>query len=347
MSRKSLPKQLLPVLEGGSLLEAAADRLAGLVEPANIWVCSAGQYRDVILRALPGLSPDRFIAEPEGRDTLNAVGLAAIAITAVDPEAVMAVFPADHLIQPQGLFIATVDRAFDLVEADNTALVALGMPPDSPSTSFGYLELGDEIDAGINHVSVFHEKPDLGTAYEYLAAGSDRFLWNCGIFVWHARTLLDYIGRYAPEAAVRLREIQSAWNDPIRDEVVDNLFPELPKISVDYAVMEPASKDPDVRVASILLPCSWVDVGSWPMYARILPHDDNGNAIGTVRAITVGSRGCVIAGSDPNHLVAAIGVDGLVIVHTPDATLVCRADDAEAVKEAYRLAGEQYNNELV
>jgi mannose-1-phosphate guanylyltransferase len=347
MSRAALPKQLIPFIGGKSLLQLAFDRLEGLVPAENRHICAGQKHADVICSALTGFSRGQFLGEPTGRDTLNAVGYSAAAIAACDPEAVIAVFTADHIIEPVDDFLKIVDHGFRLAEQQTETLVTFGIAPTHAATGYGYLQLGAAIDESARVVEQFREKPDAATAGEYFAAGPARYLWNSGMFVWRASTLLDCVRRYEPENADGIAKIGAAWNSPQRDTVLNEIFPTLKKVSVDFAVMEPASRDPRVRVAAVPMPLNWLDVGSWPMFAETCPHDGADNAIGADRSLLLDTRGTLVASSDPDHLIATIGCDDLIVIHTPEATLVCRKDCAEAIKELHRQVGERYGSELV
>ena len=196
-------------------------------------------------------------------------------------------------------------------------------------------------------VAQFREKPDAATAQQFFAAGPTRYLWNSGMFVWRAATLLDCIRRYEPANHLGLTRIGDAWATPQRHAVLAEVFPTLKKISVDFAVMEPAGRDPQVRVAAVPMPLQWLDVGSWPMFAETCRHDAAGNALGTDRALLLDTRGAIVASNDPHHLITTIGCSDLIIIHTPDATLVCRKDCAESIKELHRQVGQQFGPELL
>ncbi|MDD2764215.1 MAG: mannose-1-phosphate guanylyltransferase [Opitutaceae bacterium] len=347
MSRASQPKQLIPFIGGKSLLRLAYDRLNGLVPASRRYVCAGRQHAAAVGRALPGFSPDRFLGEPAGRDTLNAVGYGAAVIAQQDPAAVIAVFTADHIIEPVAEFRRVVERGFRLVEQHPETLVTFGIAPTEAATSYGYLQLGDSIGNSARIVTQFKEKPDAATASAYLQAGARHYLWNSGLFVWRASTLLACIRRYEPASSEGLAQIGRAWPTARRESVVNRVFPALKKISVDYAVMEPASRDPQVRVAAVPMPLKWIDVGTWPKFAETCTQDAQGNALGAERPLLLDTRGTLVASSDPRHLIATIGCENLIIVHTPDATLICRKDDAEVLKELHRLVGERHGDALL
>ncbi len=346
MSRAALPKQLIPFIGGRSLLEIAARRLDGLLPSEQCFVCAGSAHAEAIRRALPQLAPERFLGEPCGRDTLNAVGFGAAVLGRRDPEATIAVFTADHVIEPVGQFQAIVNAGYALVEQHPEALVTFGIAPSGAATGYGYLELGELFIGSARRLRQFREKPDLETATQYFKAGPDKFLWNSGMFVWRANTLLECIRRYAPRNHAGLTRIADAWDTPRRQAVLDEVYPALGKISVDFAVMEPASQDAAVAVVAIPMPLRWLDVGSWPSLAQTCPRDEQGNFLAAGRTLLMNTRGTLAASSDPKHCIATIGCDDLVIVHTPDATLVCRADCADSIKELHQRIAARYDKEL-
>ena len=345
MSRASLPKQLIPFINGKSLLQLAFDRLEGLVPAANRYICAGQGHAELIKRSL-SLPDEQFLGEPTGRDTLNAVGYSAAIIAKRDPEAVIAVFTADHIIEPIDEFLKIVDHGFRLAEESANTLVTFGIAPTQPATGFGYLQLGDAIDESARVVQEFKEKPAAETARQYFEAGATRYLWNSGMFVWRASTLLDCICRYEPENMAGISKIAGAWDTPQRDAVLNDVFPCLKKISVDFAVMEPASRDPLTRVAAVPMPLTWLDVGSWPMFAETLPKDDRGNA-SSARTLLLETRNTLAASDNPDHVITTIGCEDLIIIHTANATLVCHKDRAESIKELHRLVGEQFGKRLL
>jgi mannose-1-phosphate guanylyltransferase len=347
MSRAALPKQLIPFIGGRSLLEIANQRLDGLLPAERRFVCAGQTHAEAISRALPQLGAEQFLGEPCGRDTLNAVGFSAAVIARRDPEAVIAVFTADHIIEPVDQFQAIVSAGWELVERHPEALVTFGIAPTGPVTGYGYLELGAAFDASSRRLRQFREKPDRQTAQQYFEAGPERFLWNSGMFIWRASTLLDCIRRYTPENFAGLMRIADAWDTPRRQSVLEEVYPQLKKISVDYAVMEPASRDVAVAVVSIAMPLDWLDVGSWPSLAQTCPRDEQGNATAAERTLLMETQRTLVASNDPQHLIATIGCDDLIIVHTPDATLVCRSDCADSIKELHRQVAERYGREMV
>ncbi len=333
-STAALPKQLVPLLGGRSLLDIAVARATSVVPSSQVWL-GAGEQLRAAVSAVDGLQADRLVVEPSGRDTLPAVALGCAVIAAHDPEAVVAVLTADHLIEPLDSFAATLDAAFALAEARDDALVTFGVVPDHPATGFGYLELGEPLDGGGHVVSSFREKPTLSVAADFLAAGPSRYLWNSGMFVWRASTLLRAVDAFVPQSAPVLRAMGAAYDTPDWEGLARDRWPTLAKLSIDYGVMEPASTSPDFTVAALPLAARWLDVGSWPAYGEAVGADEDGNMVGAGRAVLHASRGNVVASSDPDHLVTLVGCEGLVVVHTPSATLVMPAADAQRVKELH------------
>ena len=358
MSVRGLPKQLIPFLgsdeegKGGrSLLHEAVDRLDGLLPAEQIYVCAGAATKQTMLDRVPGLTVDRFIAEPTGRDTLNAVGLGCAAIHAKDPDAVVAIFTADHLIRPQDELRATVDRGFALAESDrrsdsdkpdNQTLVTFGIAPTHAATGYGYLQLGEPI---VGHdgfvVDQFKEKPPADVAETYFAAGRDKYLWNSGMFVWRAAAVMAAIEKFAPDNHAGLTTIAEAWGTDQQDAVLNEVFPTLPKISVDFAVMEPASADPAFTVAAVPMNLEWLDVGSWPSFGETLEPDADEHRASGGKAIHLDGKNVLTVNDQPGHLITTIGCEDLIVIHTKDSTLVCRADRAEEIKRLHGLVGER------
>ena len=338
-STTALPKQLVPLLQGRSLLDIAVERATSVVSADRVWLVAGEQLRAAV-EQVEGLRADRLVVEPSGRDTLAAVALGCAVIAAQDPEAVVAVLTADHLIEPLTSFAVTLDEAFALAEQRADALVTFGVVPDHPATGFGYLELGQPL-AGGHVVTTFREKPTFDLASHFLAAGPARYLWNSGMFVWRASTLLRAVDAFVPDSAPLLREMGSAYGTPAWEVLARDAWPALAKVSIDYGVMEPASTAPQFTVAALPLAARWLDVGSWPAYGEAVGADEDGNAVGAARTVLHASHGNVVASSDPDHLVTLVGCEGLVVVHTPTATLVMPAAQAQRVKELHALVQER------
>ncbi|MEX0653300.1 MAG: mannose-1-phosphate guanylyltransferase [Phycisphaeraceae bacterium] len=346
MSTKQMPKQLIPFIDGRSLLQIAMDRLEGLLPRERIYICASEGQKQAMLEHLRGFDEAQFIGEPVGRDTLNAVGLGTAVLTKQDPRAVVAVFTADHLIRPEHEFRQIVEHGYELAEQREKVLVTFGIKPTHAATGFGYLALGEPV-AGHDAftVTAFKEKPNTPTAEQYFAAGPERYLWNSGMFVWRGETLLGLIEKYEPGNYAGLARCAAAWGEREWSRVVAEVYPKLKKISVDYAVMEPAAEDEDVTVAAAPMRLSWLDVGSWPSYATTLASDSAGNTAACDRQVMLDSKNTLVASSESGHLIATMGVEDLIVIHTAKATLICRADQAERIKELHQQVGERFGDE--
>jgi mannose-1-phosphate guanylyltransferase len=347
MSRAVMPKQLVPFIRGRSLLTLAYSRLQGLVEQGRCLVCAGESHRAAILAELTELGSEGFLGEPEGRDTLSALAYASAVIARRDPDATIGVFTADHLIEPDEKFRQIVARGYEVAERGAPILVTFGITPTSAATAYGYLRLGAVFHGESRIVVEFREKPDKATAERWVAEGPDHFLWNSGMFVWKVGVFLDCVKRYEPAVFEGVSRIADAWGSPQFAATIAAVYPGLRKSSVDFAVMEKASRDPALRVAAVPLSVSWTDVGSWPAFAETCPRDEGGNALAAEKFLLVDTTGTLVASSDPAHLIAVLGCEDLVIVHTPTATLVCRKDRAEDLKKLQALAAERFGADYV
>lgn len=344
VSRQGLPKQLIQFIDrpgrivAASLLELAAERLEGLVDREHRFICTGEAYRTAILATVPGFSDEQILGEPMGRDTVNAVGLTAAVLAKRDPDAVFAVLTADHLIEPIEVFHRAVETGFELVEGDASRLVTFGIRPTFAATGFGYIEQAEAINGtqGLGfRVARFVEKPALSDATRYVESG--RFFWNAGMFVFHARTFLDLLARHRPESHAGLMKIAEAWGTDRQRAVLEAVYPTLPKISVDYAIMEPASNDSSVSICGVRMDVQWLDVGSWPAYGETIEPDENLNRVsGPGHAIFEDSRGnLVVTSGRIGHTVSLLGCDDLIVIQTPDATLVMPRDRAQDLKKLH------------
>jgi mannose-1-phosphate guanylyltransferase len=323
---------LLPFIDGRSLLQIAGERLEGVVPPERRLVCASEAYRAQVIAAVPALQAANWLGEPTGRDTLNAVGFAAAVLAKRDPDAVFAVITSDHLITPQVEFAQRLAEGFRVAETDPTRFVTFGITPTFAATGYGYVERGEAIE-GFDRcfrAKRFVEKPDRARAEQYLASGA--FSWNSGMFVFHAAKCMEAIGWYKPESADGLARIAQAWGMAQQTKVVAEVYPALPKISVDYGLMEPASADARRSIVEVPMSVNWKDVGSWSTWAETLPADAKGNRA-NARTEHHEAKRVVVASDDPSHVVSVVGLDDVIVVRTATATLVCRVDMAEKVKE--------------
>ena len=326
-SRLKRPKHLLPIVGDAPMLTQTIRRLEGLVSVDRIFVITNAEQRESVLETCPGLLPERVIGEPVGRDTAAAVGLAALLVKNEGDDASFALLPADHVIQDSAGFQATLLTAFEAAEAEDQ-LVTVGIKPTFPSTGYGYLEQGEDIGeyAGrsVATVSRFVEKPNLEKAKEYLNAGN--YFWNAGMFIWRPQVILAEIDRLVPKLSKGLEELKDTWaNSENLGQAMDQMYPGLEKISIDFAVMEKAE-----RVAMVESTFDWDDVGEWPAIERHYPKDENGNVFkGDGVALDASDN---LTFSEQGHCITLLGVKDLIVVQSGDATMVCHKDKAQEVK---------------
>ncbi len=352
LSRKDKPKQLLPLVHGRSLLQLAYERLRGILPAERIYVVTGAAYAKSVLENLPELPNENLLGEPIGRDTVNAVGFAAAVLLKRDPDAVMCIVTADHVIQPVEKFHEAIRLAFDVVAEQPNALVTFGIVPTFGHVGLGYIHRGASLAMkggrkGAFRVMAFKEKPDKPTADRYVESG--RYYWNSGSFVWRCDTVMRELARYLPSAHEGLSQIATAWETGHRDEVLKETYPKLPKISIDYAVMEPSSQGKgQAQVVVVEMPIEeWLDVGSWPALAEILPTDEQDNAMQCKLCVLVDSDNNILISSDPEHLMTTIGVSDMIIINTPDVTLVCAKRDSERVKEMVNRVKERFGDRFL
>ncbi len=337
-SRASHPKQFLAIQGDRTLLQATVDRLGGLVPLERILIATRRDLASEAQSQLSHLPRGAILAEPCPRNTAPCIGLAAIRIVREDPDGVMAVLPADQIISPPEAFRDALRLATALVKENPQRLVTFGIKPTYPAAGFGYIECGDVLgvpegisssaSAGalVRRVVRFHEKPIHAVAEQYVAAG--RFSWNSGIFVWKAQTILDALARYRPELHGHLMRIAEAAESPRFHEVLEREFAAMEKVSIDYAVMERAE---EVVVVEAVF--QWDDVGGWLAVERYRPRDEQGNVTDAARSVAINSTGTLIRACDPNHVVVVAGVKDLVVIVTPDATLVANKHDEKSIAQ--------------
>jgi mannose-1-phosphate guanylyltransferase len=343
LSRGDKPNQLIQVHRVKSLLQLSYDRLRGILPPQQIFVCTSERHRQAVLENLPELPPENLLGEPEGRDTASAVGFPAAVLLRRDKDAVFAVVTADHVIEPIDTFQAGLKTAFDVVSQQPAALVTFGIIPSFGHTGLGYIHRGDKLAnfKGAFKVQAFKEKPDKATADRYVESG--RYYWNSGMFVWRADTVLAELAIHLPDAHKGLMQVADAWGTPQQNDILKSVYPKLPKISIDYALMEPASQGKGkASVVVVELPVQWLDIGSWPALAETLKLDDHDNAVDAEAVVCIDSDSNVIISHDPNHLISLLGVNDMIIVHTGDATLILPKRDAQRVKEMVGKVKEKF-----
>lgn len=337
-SRTGRPKQFLPLAGGVPLLQATIDRLHGVVEPDHVWIVT----NPVQAASLPGLLPDfpsdHVLVEPEARDTAPCVALATAVLGARDPDATMALLPADHVIAPTGAFHALLRRGADIA-ADGTSLVTFGIAPDHPATGYGYIETGDRLDdrePAAFEVRRFREKPDRRTAEQFVADGG--FLWNSGIFVWSRQAILSAMEAGEPglHRSALAMEAAARGSD---GRALEEAFRTAPRTSIDYAVMERAP-----RIAVVRAELEWNDLGSFLALDAVAGRDDQGQVAALydgAKLVQRGSRGCTVY-AEGERTVALLGAEDLVVVAVEDAVLVMprrRAGELKDLVEQLRAEG--------
>ncbi len=338
LSRRHRPKQVLPLVGGTSLLRATLERVLPLAGAERTWVVTAAAMAEEVRGQVPEIPADNLLVEPEGRDTAACVGWAAWRLAERAPEAVMALLPADHLVEDgealrQGLRLAA--RA----ARQERGLVTLGVRPRRPESGFGYLQLGEEVTlaggGAVRRVVRFVEKPSVAVAEAMLAEGG--YLWNAGIFVWTVDAIVDAIRTHLPELAGRLDEMTQAARHRGEVSALAAFYPRLPKVSIDYGVMERAAS-----VWAVPVEFAWSDVGSWEGLAEAVGGAD-GVRLGDVLGIN--SDGAVLVSDGP--FVAALGVPGVVVVATGDAVLVIPRAASQRVKEIVEELRHRGRHELL
>jgi mannose-1-phosphate guanylyltransferase len=344
-SRSAWPKQLLPLSGTRSLIQDTVDRLTTLVPPERILIVTAARLVDAVRQQLPELPKSAVLGEPCRRDTAPCIGLAAFQIMHDDPEATLVVMPADHAIMSAQALRDAIRFAAELIDATPKRIVTFGIKPTFAAESFGYIERGkpiaspnqspafDGVACKVFEVARFREKPPAAVAREYLDSGN--FYWNAGIFVWRAKTILAALEQHQPELFGRLRMIADTQGRSSFQTTFEREFAAIRGISIDYAVMEHARD-----VAVVEAPFAWDDVGSWQAMARLRGVDAEGNTIAAERHVAVNTTGTIIRSTD-DHLIATVGLQDTIVVHTPDATLVASRHDEEAIRRVVKQLEER------
>jgi mannose-1-phosphate guanylyltransferase len=325
LSRRSRPKQALKLVGERTMMQHAVDRLAPLFQPEQVFVVAKGEYVPILSSQVPELPPENFVVEPEGRGTGPAIGLGAIHLLRQDPEAIMVVLTADHFITDTARFRQVLSAAAQA--ATNGYLVTLGIKPSSPSTGYGYIEQGERLggtEFPVFWVERFTEKPGLATAIQMAQSG--KYSWNSGMFVWRADRIVKEFQRQMPEFYARLAEVEAALGTPGYESTLERVWPQVAKQTIDYGVMEGAE-----NVVVIPIDIGWSDVGSWASLPELLPSDEAGNvAVG--QYVEIDTRDTLVFAGNGNRLIATIGLEGLVIVDTEDALLICAKEREQDVR---------------
>ena len=320
LSTPEFPKQFIDILGcGRTLIQLTVDRFKGLCPMANFWVVTNAAYVDIVRRQLPDIPVGHILAEPAARNTAPCIAWACWRIKGEEPDANVVVTPADAVVMDPEEFRRVIGNALAFT-ANSDAIVTIGIRPSRPETGYGYVEAADTVSGEIKKVAAFKEKPCLEVAQQYLRAGN--YLWNAGIFVWNVRTITSAISTYKPNLAADMERMKSPAD-------VQTLFPQCEKISIDYAVMEPAAADG--RVYTHPADFGWSDLGNWASLHDKLPHDAAGNGtVGNVHLYECSN--CVVHAEEAGKVVLQ-GLDGYIVSAKGDRLLVCRRSEEQRIKE--------------
>ncbi len=323
-SRQNMPKQFLSLTDDGkTMIQLTVERILPLVNMEDIFIVTNRSYKDLVRQQLPELPEENILCEPVGKNTAPCIGLGAVHMAKRYGDAVMMVLPSDHLIKYTSLFLNTLSDACEVAE-EGENLVTLGIAPDSPETGYGYIKFQPEETLGRAFaVDKFVEKPDLETAKAYLA--SEQYLWNSGMFIWKTSTILKNLETYLPETCQGLKKIGEAIGTPMEEQALERAFQAFKAESIDYGVMEKAK---NIYILSGSF--GWDDVGSWLAVSRIKRSNELGNVVNG-NVVTVDTRNTTIQGG--GKLIAAVGLEDMIVVDSEDALLICEKDHAGDIKK--------------
>lgn len=326
LSTPNFPKQFLPLPNGKSMIQETLARVADLVTPERAWVVTGHRMAELVHEHLPEIPEAHLLKEPMGRNTAPAIAWSAATIARQDPEAVMATFSADAVIAAVDALTQTLSLAYDL--AQRGYLVTVGIRPTAPETGYGYIRFADEMSEGHGHqafhVERFVEKPNLATAQEYLRDG--HYVWNAGIFVWNVQTILAEFREHLPELVKKVERIVDAMETEREQVVLNELWPTLQAISIDYGILE-KTKNLVVIPANL----EWNDVGNWEQYGSLFHADAQGTrAVGAHTGL--GSQNLIVYNTTPRHIYT-IGLEDIIVVEMADVTVICHKEHVQRVKE--------------
>jgi mannose-1-phosphate guanylyltransferase len=345
-SRMRTPKQLLNITGRQTMLRETVSRLAPLFIPRNFWAVTNIEQASAVRRELRGIPASHILAEPVGRNTAAAIGLAAFHLAHDEGDALMAVLPSDSYVKDAAEYRRLVRAALDLARTPGH-LVVLGIPPTRPETGYGYIEASEAAarPGGVAAYTVrrFTEKPELPVARRYLSAG--RYFWNAGMFFWRASTFLENLQRFLPATHAALADLAETIGTRKYAAALRRIYPRLDNISVDYAIMEPATRD--ARTPSVfMLPAKigWSDIGSWQAVFELLAAHPGAN-VSASPLLALDATGNYFW--SPKKFVAAVGVNNLVVVETVDAILICPRDRSQDVSKIVKWLEQQKLSQLV
>ncbi len=346
LSRKRLAKQLLPLNSSKSMIQETVERLVPLAKAKQFWIITNEDLRSAIAQQLKQLDKKQIVAEPTGRNTAPAIGLAAFLLARRDPKAVIGMFPSDHVIANEKRFRKDIQRAVE-VAASGENIVVIGIPPTRAETGYGYIEAGKESQTGVLDVRRFTEKPTADVAAEFVSAGN--FFWNSGMFVWSAQTLANALTEHLPKTAPLLQKIAESYGSHKFEKTFAKLYPQCENISIDYAVLEPRSAKGEGKSNIYCIPASfgWNDLGSW---TALYEHRCDGkspdeNILDSELGFALNAKGNFV--HSKRKFVAVVGVDNLVVVETDDALLVTTREHSQDVGKVVKYLDDQKLKRLV
>ncbi len=321
-SKMKIPKQLLKIFGENTMIQDTVKRIEPLVKKENIYIITNRVQQEGIESQLPDIPKENIIYEPFGRNTAACIGLASILIHTKDSEAVTFVLPSDHIIKEEDLFRQTLINAADYA-FHSKGLVTIGVTPTKPETGYGYIQIDEnKVKDHIFKVLTFAEKPNFSTAVRFLESGD--FLWNSGMFIWRADSILKEIKNYLPDLSSGLNHIKAEIGKPVYEETLTNIYGQLKKISIDYGVMEKSQ-----NVYLVKGNFTWSDVGSWDAVYQLSEKDSDGNVkVGNVYTdMSVDSYAY-----SPDNFTALIGVDNIIVINTSNGVLICKREKSQEVK---------------
>lgn len=347
LSRKRRAKQLLALDGKQTMIQQTVSRLLPLASAKRFWIITNEDSQRELARQIPRLGKQQIIAEPVGRNTAPAIGLAAFILAQSDPDAVLGMFPSDHVIADEKSYRRTLQEGIEIAAAGEN-IVVLGIRPTRPETGYGYIEVDSAMDGNARRVRRFTEKPDAERAARFIEAGN--YFWNSGMFIWSALTLTNALREHLPETATFLEEIAQTFGTRKFAATFRRLYPKCENISIDYAVLEPRSSkgEPHSNIFCLLADFGWNDLGSWTALhehhaAKKQPADSN--LISSEGFFALNATGNFV--HSPHKFVAAVGVNDLVIVETDDALLITTREHAQDVGKIVKYLDEKQLLKLV
>jgi len=343
LSRQSRPKQMLKLGQEKTLFQVAVDRLKGLLPPERILVVTVEDQAPGLQVQCPEIPAENFLLETMPRGTASVVGYAAVVLNKKDPNSVMAVLTADHIIGNLKLFHQIL-QASDQVAGENY-LVTLGITPTFPATGYGYTRQGDVLgkylELDVYKVQEFTEKPELPEAERMYKSGE--YAWNSGMFIWRTDVILKEIAQQMPELSSQLSLIKEAWGTAEQEQTIRKIWPEIKPQTIDFGIMENAEKVAVIPAQDL----EWNDVGSWEAIFDLLPKDAQGNIINEIEHIALETKDTLVYGEKSSRVVVTIGAEDLIIVDTGDILLVCKRDQAQDVRQVVKRLKEDGRTDLI